>query len=200
MDARGVAKGRRGVFVRPPRPRGGSPPWGFALVKRRLPHPPRFLASPPPLRPRGQGSADRYHCSPSPGRKRGLARRPDLAFGRPLRPAPVPPRAQEAPFADRCRGREAALQRSRKAAEDAPERCRRIPTARRLRKEPKGLPTLGLPSPSEKARSFPSGRPAGLLEAAAAPCWMLCSLSEENPLASPEPRYREGRRFPRGGG
>lgn len=88
----------------------------------------------------------------------------------------------------------------RTAAEDTPDGFRRIPNISRLRREPKGLPTLGLPSYSEKARSFPSGRPAGLLEAATAPCWMLCSLSEENPPASSEPRYREGRRFPRGGG
>lgn len=97
--------------------------------------------------------------------------------------------------------KESELQRlSRTASEDAPERSRRSPAARSLRKEPKELSNLGLPSLSEKGRKAPSGRPAGLLEAAAAPCWMLCSLSEENPSASPEPRYREGRRFPRGGG
>lgn len=134
--------------------------------------------------------------------------RPDLAFGLSLRPVPPgrsapgkpPPVPLPRLLADLTRGSESTPESSRTAAEDAPERFRRIPIAPSLRKEPKGLPTLGLSSHSEKARSFPSGRPAGLLEAAAAPCWMLCSLREENPPASPEPRYREGRRFPRGGG
>ncbi|KAM5322250.1 uncharacterized protein AAES06_015496 [Glossophaga mutica] len=113
---------------------------------------------------------------------------------------PSPQRASEAVLADLSRGSESAPERSRTVAEDAPECLRRVPTASSLRKEPKVLPTLGLPSHSEKVRSLPSGRPAGLLEAAVAPCWMLCSLSEENPPASPEPRYREGCRFLRGGG
>ncbi|XP_035881009.1 zinc finger CCCH domain-containing protein 20-like [Phyllostomus discolor] len=118
----------------------------------------------------------------------------------PSAPDPSPQQASESAFADLSRGSESAPERSRTVAEDAPECLRRIPTPRSLRKEPKVLPTLGLPSHSEKIRSLPSGRPVGLLEAAVAPCWMLCSLSEENPPASPEPRYRGGRRFPRGGG
>lgn len=157
--------------------------------------------------PRNRGFSPRRCLSASAGRAqrtadsgaitivlRGWAagegsRKPDLAFGLSLRPAPAPLYTGEAPLADLCRGSELAPERSRTAAEDAPERLRRIPTPRSLRKEPKRLPTLGLPSHSEKARSFPSGRPAGLLEAATAPCWMLCSLSEENPPASPKPRY-----------
>lgn len=153
-----------------------------------------------PLRPCGPPAPTAVTIVLGRGAAEEGSRRPDLASGLSSRLAPPPPRAPEAPFADLCRERETAPERSRKAAEDAPERFRRLPTAHRLRKEPKGLPTLGLPSPSGKGRSCPSGRPAGLLEAAAAPCWMLCSLSEENPPASPEPRYREGRRFPRGGG
>lgn len=60
------------------------------------------------------------------------------------------------------------------------------------------LPSAGGPSGSGAARRRPSVRPAGLLEAAAAPCLMLRYFSEENPPASPESRRREGRRRPRG--
>lgn len=62
------------------------------------------------------------------------------------------------------------------------------------------LPSAGGPSGSGAARRRPSVRPAGLLEAAAAPCLMLRYFSEENPPASPESRHREGLRCPRGGG
>lgn len=61
------------------------------------------------------------------------------------------------------------------------------------------LPSAGGPSGSGAARRRPSVRPAGLLEAAAAPCLMLRYFSEENPPASPESRRREGRHRPRGG-
>lgn len=63
----------------------------------------------------------------------------------------------------------------------------------------RSLPSAAGPSGSGAARRRPSVRPAGLLEAAAAPCLMLRCSSEENPPASPESRRREGRRCPRGG-
>lgn len=180
--------------------RAGSYPLASVPVKRFFPQEPGFIASSPlraglcgPQTPRPlplffeagpQGWALAGQTSPlvSPSASHS------------------PAASLRSPLADLSRERLSVVERSRTQTEDSPERFRRIPTALCLRKEPKVLPILGLPSPSENTRSFPSGRPAGLLEAAAAPCWMLCSLSEENPPASPEPRYREGRRFPRGGG
>lgn len=55
------------------------------------------------------------------------------------------------------------------------------------------------PSGSGAARRRPSARPAGQLEAAAAPCLMLRYSSEENPPASPSSRRRERLRCPRRG-
>ncbi|XP_056682171.1 actin nucleation-promoting factor WASL-like [Monodelphis domestica] len=123
-----------------------------------------------------------------------------------LQGLPPPPRAQESrpppPDPSRAFPREAtslpqSVSKRRPKAPDSspvPERAEAPPQP----PAPSLLPAS--PSSSEKARSLPSGRPAGLLEAAAAPCWMLSSLSEENPPASPEFRSPEGRRFPRGGG
>ncbi|XP_068935029.1 uncharacterized protein [Petaurus breviceps papuanus] len=171
----------------------------------------------PPCSPRGQLLRDcprpwavplrrAVYCSPELGFNSELRRcspQPGPP-GSPSAPAvpgkPPPPPSHPAPVPELSRGAtslpQSVSERRPKSPDSSlvPERAEAPPQA----PAPSFLPAS--PSSSEKARSLPSSRPAGLLEAAAAPCWMLSSLSEENPPASPESRCPEGRRFPRGGG